>query len=600
MRILMLALAMTVLSLAARAQTVDYHVSFENAAHHEARIHVTLAELSAGPVTFRMSRSSPGRYALHEFGKNVYKVSATDSTGNALPVEKPDPYRWVVSGHDGTIRLSYTLFADRADGTYSGIDRTHAHLNMPATFMWAVGFGNRPIAVTFKPVSPDWRAATQLVPTDDPMRFTAPDLYYFLDSPVELSAFDLREWQVGEGNAARTIRLAVHHEGSEADMDRFAGMAQRVVAAQIDLFGEAPDFDYGTYTFIACYMPHVSGDGMEHRNSTILTRAQSLQDGNFRHIGTVSHEFIHAWNVERLRPADLEPFDFTRANMSSHLWFGEGFTSYLGPLTELRAGTMDFDQFIGTMGRFIDMIANRPGRQFRSPVDMSRMAPFVDAATAVDPTNYLNNFLSYYVYGAGIGLALDLTLRADYGLSLDDYMAYLWTTHGAPEIPYTNADLEAALGALTGDADFAHDFFARFIYGSELPDYETLLAQAGIILHLRAEGEASPGRARLDFSGDHPVLRDSTWAGSPFYEAGLDAGAEILSLGGQAVTDEASWNTAIAQYGIGDAAEIHYRQRGLEHASTITFRQDTRLGLTSADTLTEAQRTFRRSWLGIE
>ena len=117
-----------------QAQTVTkYEISFENAVHHEADISVTYTNLENKVLEVRMSRTSPGRYALHEFAKNVYGVKATDSEGNELEVTRPNPHQWNVSGHDGTVKFEYTLFANRGDGTYSQVDETHAHLNIPAT-----------------------------------------------------------------------------------------------------------------------------------------------------------------------------------------------------------------------------------------------------------------------------------------------------------------------------------------------------------------------------------------------------------------------------------------------------------------------------------
>ena len=129
---------------------VTYEVDFPNAIHHEAEIAVTFPDVPQGPLELRMSRSSPGRYALHEFAKNVYSVEAFDGAGRPLEVTRPNPYQWNVAGHDGTVRMEYTLFGDRVDGTYAAIDNTHAHLNMPATFMWARGLEDRPISVTFR------------------------------------------------------------------------------------------------------------------------------------------------------------------------------------------------------------------------------------------------------------------------------------------------------------------------------------------------------------------------------------------------------------------------------------------------------------------
>ncbi len=126
-------------------------------------------------------------------------------------------------------------------------------------------------------------------------------------------------------------------------------MAQKVVAQQIAIFGETPAYDYGTYTFLADYMPQISGDGMEHRNSTVISQARSLAAGKFSQIQTLSHEFFHSWNVERIRPAELEPFDFTRANATPSLWLAEGFTQYYGPLAVVRAGEMPVADYIAQL-----------------------------------------------------------------------------------------------------------------------------------------------------------------------------------------------------------------------------------------------------------
>src|SRR5688500_17415570 len=129
---------------------IRYQISFPNAAHHEASVQVDFSGLPARPLELRMSRSSPGRYALHEFAKNVYDVRAFDGTGKPLAISRPNEHQWNVSGHGGEVRVTYTVYADRADGTYAGIDRTHAHMNMPAVFMFARNLFERPIRIQFK------------------------------------------------------------------------------------------------------------------------------------------------------------------------------------------------------------------------------------------------------------------------------------------------------------------------------------------------------------------------------------------------------------------------------------------------------------------
>ena len=141
----------------------SYSISFENAIHHEAFIEATFTNLSTDEVEFRMSRTSPGRYALHAFMKNIYAVKVTDSKGKTLEVVRPNPYSWKVKGHYGIIKVNYILFANRGDGTYSQIDETHAHLNMPATFIYVHSLQNQGFQVAFNTREDlNWKVVTQL------------------------------------------------------------------------------------------------------------------------------------------------------------------------------------------------------------------------------------------------------------------------------------------------------------------------------------------------------------------------------------------------------------------------------------------------------
>src|SRR6056297_2654567 len=178
------------------AQTTSYTISFENAVHHEAKVEALFPNIDTDTFSVRMSRTSPGRYALHEFAKNVYGFKAFDSKGKPLEIIRPDPYSWNITGHDGTVTITYTLFANRGGGTYSQVDETHAHLNIPATFMYAPAFSERKIEVNFK-VREDlnWKVATQL-PLATGTTYSAPNLQYFMDSPTEISDYGLREFQV--------------------------------------------------------------------------------------------------------------------------------------------------------------------------------------------------------------------------------------------------------------------------------------------------------------------------------------------------------------------------------------------------------------------
>ena len=149
---------------------------------------------------------------------------------------------------------------------------------------------------------------------------------------------------------------------------------------------------------------------MEHRNSAVLSSPGTLRTRHGRLLGSVSHEFFHVWNVERIRPRSLEPFNFEDVNPSGELWLAEGFTNYYGALILQRAGLADLGNTLARFASAIDTVRLGPGRQFRSAVDMSRLAPFTDAASAIDRTNWGNVFISYYTWGETLGLGLDLAV----------------------------------------------------------------------------------------------------------------------------------------------------------------------------------------------
>ena len=585
------------------AAPVSYDVSFPNALHHEAQVTATFRGVPAGPLRVQMARSSPGRYAVHEFAKNVYAVSAKDGRGRPLPLTRTDPYGWSVAGHDGTVVVTYTLFGDWGDGTYAQIDASHAHLNMPAMFLWAVGYDAKPIRVRFRRYDPKWRVATQLPAATAADTYWAPNFQYFMDSPTELSAFSLRQWPMTDATGKTyLVRLAVHHTGSEAEVDTYAAKAKRVIAQHYALFGRAPRYDYGTYTFIADYMPQITGDGMEHRNSTIITQPRGLAAANYAQINTLSHEFVHSWNVERLRPVELEPFDFTRANPTPSLWFAEGFTQYYGPLLIRRAGETSVDDYLRGLGSTLNGVVNGSGRRYGGPEEMSLRAPFVDAAKSIDRTNP-NIFISYYPYGAVVALALDLQLRQRFpAVTLDSYMRHLWETRGDAERPYTPADLEKGLAEVTRDPAFAEAFFARTVHASGLPDFAPLLKQAGLVMR---PVDATRGWAGLTLrQGGREkinVVDAAPAPGTPAYQAGLDLDDELLSIDGKP-TDGQDVTAVLAAHKPGDRVVVRFRQRGVERQGSLRLAADPAFTVVRRETegvaVTPAQLAFRKAWLG--
>jgi predicted metalloprotease with PDZ domain len=352
---------------------------------------------------------------------------------------------------------------------------------------------------------------------------------------------------------------------------------------------------------------------MEHRNSTVMTSSGTIRSSRFALLDTVAHEFFHVWNVERIRPRSLEPFDFERANLSGELWLAEGFTNYYGPLTLSRTGLADVETTASTFGAMLSTVALGAGRMFRSAEEMSRLAVFADGGHPVDRTNWSNTYISYYPFGGAVALGLDLTLRARSGgrLTLDDYMRAMWRAHGQPggsrpgfvDRPYTMADAEARLAEVAGEAEFARDFFDRYIRGRELPDYEALLGKAGLLLRKTQAGRAWWGDVRLDRRAGSVRIASTPAANSPAYQAGLDTDDEIRQIDGQRIAAPEDVEAAISRRRPGDTLSVVFADRsGTSRKAAVKLVENPQLELVPVEStgglLAPEQKMFRERWLG--
>ncbi len=601
----------------ARAQTpsaTEYRFSFPDAVHHVMQVEATFHTIPRQPLRLEMSRSSPGRYAAFEFASNVFAEHFTDGAGKPLTVTKPDPRSWSVTSEDGTVRATYQLFGDKVDGTFLAIDLTHAHINFPATVMWAQGLDDRPDRVTFSlPANSDWKIATQLYTTADAQTFTAPNLQYLMDSPAELSHFVLRTFQVAPLTAGgktetavgktQTIRIVAHSQATDAEFNTYCAGIEKLVREEQAIYGELPDYEPGSYTFLADALPWDGGDGMEHRNSTVMT-------GRRLSLSTVAHEYFHNWNVERIRPEGLEPFNFHDVNMSDEMFLAEGFTQYYGSLAMLRTGLTPAGRMESLVGN-VDYVLNTPGGTYRSAMDMSRLAPLVDGASDYFPAYWSNDFISYYSYGAAVAMGLDLSLRArsHSAITLDDFMRAMWQTYGKPGgpapglvgKPYTIADVQAQLAAVSHDPAFAADFVTRYIKGTEKIDYAPLLLRAGFVLRRKA-GPPTLGPVRLKKSDTGLRVSDSTIIGSPLYQAGVDLDDEVLSVAGTPLATPEDFTKALEHHKAGETVSIVFRRRGQETRATATLIDPSELELVTVEStgaaLSPEQKLFRDSWLG--
>lgn len=590
--------------LSLQAQQISYSVSFPNITHHEAQISLNVTGIGTKQKTavFRMSRSSPGRYATHEFGKNVYDVKAFGRNNKPLTVTRTEGDVYEVQHTDGQIRLEYTLYANHPDGTYAGIDATSIHFNMPAAFMWIRGYDKTPISIKFNiPEGKQWSIATQLKPTKDSTAFTAPGLQYFMDSPTKIGSLTWKEWSLtNPSGKSYRIRFAFEGNSSDSLLTAFTNKVKRITEQSMAVFGELPDFDYGTYTFIASINPWVKGDGMEHRNSTVISIPINF-DGNNELLDVFAHEFFHCWNVERIRPRTLEPFNFEKSNMSNELWFAEGFTQYYGDLLTERANCMTEDAYLRVVSGLINTKSNTQGAKRFSPVEVSRHAVFVDAGVAIDKSNYVNMYTSYYPYGAAIALALDLELRSRFNnLTLDNYMTAVWKKSGKTEIPYNVDGLQDVLAQLTGSKQFASGFFSKYIKGHEPLDYAPLLEKAGLLLKKAHEGKAWIGNVQWKDGANSLTIASNTVNGTPLYNAGLDVDDQILSLNGRPLRKQSDLTGLLKSHKPGDKLDIEYEHRGNKTSTKIVLGENPAFIVVPDAKANTASLEFRKKLLGAK
>jgi predicted metalloprotease with PDZ domain len=406
----------------------------------------------------------------------------------------------------------------------------------------------------------------------------------------------------------------LHHLGDERDADAIVVGLRQVVRTQAAVFGEYPAFEDGRYTFLFDFLPWAVGDGMEHRNSTVISGSAEGPMLQRQALETAAHEFFHAWNVERIRPRALEPFDFERPAASGELWLAEGVTSYYQDVTLARAGIATFDQVVRRLQATVEAVIGSPALEFRSAAEMSRMAAIVDGANPVDRTNWPSTYLSHYTHGHALGLGFDLAIRERTGnaKSLDDFMRAMWLAHGRPggarqghvDAPYTLDDVRARLGEVAGDPAFGDELVSRYVEGRERMDYRRLLASAGLVLRQRHPGQPSLGPTPLQPTGDGLRLAAQPPLGSPLYRAGLGEDDEITGIGGKAIAGLDSLDRALQRLTPGATTTITWATRGepRERRSTVTLVEDPTLELVPVErmggTLSEARRAFRERWIG--
>jgi predicted metalloprotease with PDZ domain len=542
---------------------------------------------------------TPGSYMIREFERHVQDFGVRDANGNALDWSKVDKNTWrVVTRGARQWNVSYRVYANELTVRTNELNSDHAFWNNAALLMYPEGGLGKPSTLRVVPAN-NWRVATGLpAVTGQPNTFRAENFDILYDSPVEVSNFKQIDFEV----RGVPHRIVIDGEGNH-DERRMRADVQKTVEAQVSMFGGIP---YRDYTFIL-HLRSNTGGGLEHLNSTALGFRRfnfATERGWFTFNGLVSHEFFHLWNVKRIRPDALGPFDYTKENYTRLLWVAEGITDYYGYLMVRRAGLISDTGYLDSLAGRIQGFQNTPGRLQMSAEEAS----FNSWIKEYRPDeNSVNSQISYYDKGELLGLLLDLEIRrrTNNAKSLDDVMRALYADFFEKGRNYTPADFQKICESMAGGS--LEDFFARYVRGRDELPYNQFFAAAGLRLEQSGApvGESNPGApmkgflgADLEDRGDF-VFVQNVRAGTPAYEQGLNAKDLIVALEGARVNKE-TLEARVAAKRPGEVVRIAlFRNDDLRTFDIkLGGRIDAPYRLVRSPSANDQQKKIYQAWLG--
>ncbi|MCB9360058.1 MAG: M61 family metallopeptidase [Flavobacteriales bacterium] len=500
---------------------INYEVSMPEPHTHYFQVKMEISDFEKEYVDIKMPVWAPGSYLVREFAKSVEDLSAKGNN-KELQTEKVDKNTWRIHSKNAkNISISYSVYAFEMSVRTSFLDASHGYFNGTSIFMFIEELKNNPISLEIIPFK-DWKkVSTSLTKVGD-FKYTAPNYDILVDSPVEIGnhiTFDFT-------SAGVLHHVAMYGEGNY-DIEKLKIDMAKVTQAATDVFGENPNKEY---TFIIHNLTNGSG-GLEHLSSTTLqvNRWTYDEDSYKGFLSLVAHEYFHLWNVKRIRPIELGPFDYNNENYTDLLWVMEGFTSYYDELLLYRAGIYSEDEIIGKFKGSINNIENQPGNKVQPVADAS----FDAWIKAYRPTeNSYNTTISYYTKGSVIANMLDLKIiNATKGeKTLDDVMKYLYNEYYKKEQRgFTSPEIKKAIETVSG-LDLT-DFFKNYIYGVETFDYPTIFGYAGFKIETVLNQKPSFG-VRLSNNIIKSVTRNSS-----AYDGGLNVNDEIIAINGYRVND---------------------------------------------------------------
>ncbi len=591
------------------AAPLKYELAFEHPNTHLLDVTIHASDLKGSTVEFAIPDWAPGSYYIENYSANVQRFRATSADGKALSWRKTDSQTWQIDLAGATaVTISYQVFANTLQNNIAQYNERHAFIGGPSVWMYLVDGKDRPIELSVAAPS-GWKIATGMEHTSD-HTFGAADYNWFADAPFEISDFAEKDFEV----LGTTYHVIVHDVENKKDFTKFANDLQKTVATIVPLFqsvtGTPQAAPFKDYYFIFHIWPQTGG-GLEHLNSTQINfttdwdsteplPGTTLNQYDLK-LFVAAHEFFHAWNVKRLRPLPLGPFDYTQMVHTPSLWISEGLTSYYGSLSVERAGLVPPQQYLDGIARLITNFEAKPGRKERSIEDTSWDTWFSNPMSISQANNLANTYYSYYDGGQIMGHILDFAIRDNTNnqKSLDDWMRLLYSRYALPKPGFKPEDAIHAASEVAGK-DLS-DVFRRYISGLEPIPYEQYFALAGIEVTKKVDPDKAWVGIEVKKSDDGHAQIRNVIPGSPAENAGLSNDDVIYAIDSRALEADGV-NAQLSSRKPGDTLRITVLRLGefREFLVTPTTNPNPTYSLKPMENQTEKQKAIYNSWLGIK
>ena len=574
---------------AAAGQPIRYTVSFPAPQTHYLEVSAAVPTSGRPEVELMMAVWTPGSYLVREYSRHVEGVAAEGADGRPLAVEKSDKNRWTIAtGGAATVTVTYRVYGREMSVRTNWVESGYALINGAPTFLTLADGVRRPHEVVIVPATGWARSLTGLpsLPGGD-HHYRAPDFDVLVDSPILVGNPTVHEFTVD----GKPHYLVNEGEGGVFDGARAAKDLEAIVREHRRMWGSLP---YDRYLFLNVI--NEAGGGLEHLNSTVLmtTRWATRTRRNYvAWLDLASHEYFHVWNVKRLRPVELGPFDYENEVHTRSLWIAEGITDYYADLAVHRAGLSTREEYLDSLSDKIEELQTTPGRGVQS----AELASFDAWIKYYRPDeNSANTSVSYYTKGAVIAFVLDARIRAATNgtKSLDDVMRAAYAKYSGTR-GYTPEEFRAVAEQVAGTDLGA--FWRTAITGTGELDYAEALETFGLRFRPAPAGRARPwlGIATRNDAGRlivAQVRRDA-----PALAAGLNVDDEIVAIDDYRVRAD-RWDNRLDQYRPGDKVTLTIARREQMMKLEVAFGSEPprqwRLEVTA---MTDTQKSRQGTWL---